>query len=55
MKFYLGTHVLNHMEKKRCAECKSKVAPTSKNCANCLGYALEWRESIISQIDSRVV
>ena len=40
MTFYLGTYVLNHLE-------KTKDNPTTKNCANCLNYVLEWRERVI--------
>lgn len=41
--------------KKRCSKCQKMKKPTSKNCANCLEYALEWRESIITRIDTRTV
>jgi hypothetical protein len=36
--------------KKRCGKCSKIEKPTSKNCANCLHYALEWRDNIISLI-----
>lgn len=28
-----------------CSKCK--LNPTTKNCANCLNYALEWREKVV--------
>ena len=34
--------------KKRCSSCIDREKPP-KNCANCLDFALEWRERIISQ------
>lgn len=34
---------------KRCSKCQN-ATDRPKNCANCLEYALEWRESIISPI-----
>lgn len=36
--------------KKRCAKCDKMEKPTSKNCANCLEYALEWRQSILDKL-----
>jgi len=41
--------------KKRCKKCSLIDKPTSKNCANCLFYALEWREKIITLIPTRYV
>jgi hypothetical protein len=36
--------------KKRCIKCRSMEKPTSKNCANCLEYALEWRQKLIDKL-----
>ena len=40
--------------KERCSKCQTRDR-RPKNCANCLEYALEWRESIISPLSGEGV